>query len=138
MGTIEWTEDLKVGIDLVDDQHKLLIQHLSDFSIALGSGKEAGEILKTLGFLIDYTDFHFSAEVRYMEELGYPGRPHHVKQHEEFTSTLGNLVEDFEEEGITKALADSIDTFLWNWLSNHIKTVDVEFGKFLINDSIAL
>lgn len=138
MGTIEWTEDLSVGIDLVDDQHKMLIQHLSDFSTAIESAKEAGEILKIMGFLLDYTDFHFSAEEKYMEELGYPGKEHHEKQHVEFKNTLNNLVEDFQEEGITKALADSIDTFLWNWLVNHIKTVDVEFGSFLKNDSVAL
>jgi hemerythrin len=32
---------------------------------------------------------------------------------------------------VTESLASAIDTFMINWLINHIKVVDVEFGAFL-------
>ena len=89
------------------------------------------KIMSTLGFMIEYTDFHFSTEEKHMNELNYPGLKYHRKQHNEFKTVLNNLVQDFEEDGATKALADSIDTFLVNWLVTHIKGIDQEFGKFL-------
>lgn len=131
MGQIIWDDSLSVAIDLIDEQHKMLIERLNDLSSAVNTTKGVTEILKTLGFLIDYTDFHFTAEEGFMRKHDYPGLDVHVKQHEIFKGSLQNLVMDFEEEGATEPLSASINTLLVNWLVNHIKVVDVLFGSFL-------
>ena len=131
MARIEWDNSLSVGVDLIDEQHKMLIQKLNDLSKAIEMSQGEIETAKTLGFMVDYTDFHFSAEEELMAEQNYPGLEHQKEQHAEFKSHLKQLVEDFEEEGATKALATSIDTFLINWLIKHIKGVDLKLGEFL-------
>lgn len=131
MGQMAWDNSLSVGIDLVDEQHKMLITRLSDLSEAVELNRGEAQIAKTLDFLVDYTDFHFSTEEKHMTEQDYPGLGHHKEQHDQFKTLLRHLVEDFEEEGATRALATSINVFLVNWLVNHIKGVDIEFGKFL-------
>jgi hemerythrin len=131
MQKITWDNSLSVKIELIDEQHKMLIQRLNEMSEAIEQNRGIEKIMKTLGFMIDYTDFHFSTEEKHMTEQNYPAKAVHHDQHEEFKTVLNNLIEDFEEEGATKALATSIDTFLVNWLINHIKGSDVEFGKFL-------
>ncbi len=94
-------------------------------------GHEEDKIITTLEFMIDYTDFHFSAEEKHMAENDYPGLEEQKKQHQEFKDILNHIVEDFEEEGTTKALATSINVFLLNWLINHIKGSDRKIGEFL-------
>jgi hemerythrin len=131
MTKIEWDDSLSVGINLIDEQHKMLIQRIKDLSDAVESTRGLEKILQTLGFMIDYTDFHFSTEEKYMVQLGYPGFDIHKEQHEEFKSTLNHMVEDFEEDGATVALSTSINTFLINWLIKHIKSIDRKFGEFL-------
>ena len=131
MEIIEWDDSLSVGIDQIDEQHRILIQRLADLSKAVETHQGVPEIMKTLEFMMDYTDYHFSTEERHMAELNYPGQEHHKAQHGEFISSLDRLVEDFEEEGATRAVSVSINTFLVNWLIKHIKEVDVEFGRFL-------
>jgi len=131
MAKIEWNDSLSVGIDLIDEQHKMLIQRLKDLSKAVEMQQGETEISKTLEFMIDYTDFHFSSEEKHMAEQKYPGLDYQQKQHEGFKETLKHIVEDFEEEGPTRALVTSINTFLFNWLINHIKAVDLKFGEFL-------
>jgi len=131
MGKIEWNDSLSVGVDLIDEQHKTLLERLNDLSKAVEMSHGETETGKTLDFMVDYTDFHFSAEERLMTEQGYPGLDHQKKQHEEFRNTLRHMVEDFREEGATRALATSINVFLANWLINHIKGVDLKLGKFL-------
>jgi hemerythrin len=138
MATIEWDDRLSVGVDLIDEQHKMLLKRLSDFSEAVDSRRGSSEIVRTLEFLVDYTDFHFSTEERHMTAINYPGIDRHVAKHEEFKATLKNLGEDFEEEGATTALADSINTLLINWLIKHIEAVDQEFGRYLRERGITI
>ena len=123
MAKIEWDNSLSIGIKLIDEQHKMLIQRLSDLSGAIEMSRGEVETAKTLDFMVDYTDFHFSAEEKHMTEQ--------KQQHAEFKGHLKQLVEDFEEEGPTKALGTSINVFLLNWLIKHIKGVDLKFGEFL-------
>jgi len=71
-----------------------------------------------------------------MTANNYPGLEDHKMKHDDFRKTLGNLEEDFKEEGATPMVADSLDTLLVNWLIKHIRSVDVEFGTFLKNNGI--
>jgi hemerythrin len=133
MKKIEWTDDLSVGVNVIDDQHKQLIQHLNNLSKAVEQHQGPSQIGATLGFLIDYTDFHFSAEEKQMEESNYPGLENQKVLHAQFKKTLADLEQDLREEGATHELAGLIDTLLVNWLIKHICSVDVEFGDFLKN-----
>ncbi len=60
MEKIEWNEDLAVGDEMIDEQHKMLISKLNDLSNALEAHNEGALVLKTLDFLLKYTDFHFN------------------------------------------------------------------------------
>jgi len=131
MKEITWTPDLSVGIELIDQQHKMLIKHLNDLSQSLAAKQGPAKIATTLNFLIDYTNFHFTAEEKHMAVNNYPELENHKKKHEEFKKTLTSLEQDLEEEGATQLLADSIDTLLVKWLFEHIRAIDVAFGKFL-------
>ena len=129
---------MSVGIELVDEQHKMLIQHLNNLIRAVEQHQGPEKISETLGFLIDYTDFHFSAEERHMAANEYHNLDAHKSLHNEFKTTLGNLEADYLEEGPTHELASSIDTLLINWLIKHIQSVDVEFGAFLKDKGIEI
>ena len=131
MSKIEWDESLSIGVDLIDEQHKMLLQRLNDLSKAIEETHGEGGIVQTLDFLIDYTDFHFSDEEKCMDEHDYPGLENQKKQHEEFRVALKHMVEDYEYEGVTRALTTSVNVFLHNWLINHIKGVDHKLGEFL-------
>jgi hemerythrin len=131
MADIVWTSDLSVGVPTIDEQHKALIERLNAVAGAVARRQGETQIQDTLSFLVDYTEFHFGTEVKHMTALAYPGLAEHQARHEEFKAMLATLHEDLAEEGVTKALADSIQTLLLNWLRNHIQTIDRQFGAFL-------
>ena len=131
MAEIEWDNSLSIGVKLIDERHKMLIQRLSDLSRAIEMSQGEVRTVATLDFTVDYTDFHFSTEEKHIMEQNYPGLEYQKQLHAEFKSHLKRLVEDFEEEGPTKALGTSINVFLHNWLIKHIKGVDHKFGEFL-------
>ena len=131
MTKVAWDKSLSIGITLIDEQHKSLIKKLNDVSLAIENGLGQREITKTLEFLSEYAEFHFSAEEKHMKENGFPGLEQQKVAHQEFMDTLSNLEQVFEEEGSTSALSDAINNFLFNWLTNHIQGLDQEFGVFL-------
>jgi hemerythrin len=138
MVKIEWDESLSVGIQLIDEQHKMLIQRLQALVHAIETYQSVNEIVKTLDFLIEYTNFHFSTEEKHMKETHYPGLEDHTTQHEEFQATLNELTVDFEEDGASRALAEAVNTFLMSWLVTHINAVDLQFGTFLTQKGVSL
>ncbi len=138
MVAVKWDESLSVGVELIDEQHRMWIDRINDLSAAIARHDGASKIIKTLDFLIEYTQFHFSTEEKHMVKNHYPGYENHRKFHEDLKVTLGHLEEDFVEEGVNQALAESINVFLVNWLVNHIKAMDVEFGKFLNEQGIEM
>ncbi len=131
MTKIEWDDSLSVGINLIDEQHKMLIDRISDLSKAVDAQQGIQEILKTIDFMLEYTNFHFSTEEKHMSRLKYPAMNDHLQQHDEFKNMVNTMIEDWKEDGATKTLSNSINTYLINWLYNHIKKTDVEFGQFL-------
>ncbi len=131
MSDIAWDDSLSVGVDLIDEQHKMLIDKLKDLSDDFKQGHEQNKILKTLGFMIDYTDFHFTAEEKVMAENDYPELEDQQQQHAEFKTTLDNILLDLKEDGPTDELAKSINVFLLNWLVGHIQGSDQKLGAYL-------
>ena len=138
MEKIRWEDDLSIGIEVIDNQHKKWIEHYNDIVESLTSQQNRTQISKTLGFLIDYTEGHFSSEEKYMSANRYPGLPEHKTKHDELRATLAALVREFEEEGATTQLSKAVDTFLGNWLIKHIHEVDMKFGAFVRENAITL
>jgi hemerythrin len=138
MKNIQWQNSLSVGIEPIDTQHKQWIEYFNDTAEAFASQSNRTQTSKTLGFLIDYTETHFSTEEKYMSTNNYPAFREHKAKHDELRSTLANLVRDYEDEGITSKLTEAMDTFLGNWLVQHIREVDMKFGAFIKSNNIKI
>ena len=131
MVRIEWNDGLATGIELVDKQHKMLLEKLNDISEAIENQMGVDVIIKTLDFMVDYTDFHFTDEEKHMTEHKYPRIEYHKKMHREFVDTLNKMITEFKEDGATERLAESVNIYLFNWLVTHIKGVDGAYGRYL-------
>ncbi len=138
MKKLEWQDDLSVGIELIDGQHKQWIEHFNRAAEAVAAHQGAMHITKTLGFLVEYTEAHFSTEERHMAASHYAGVDEHKAKHDELKAIMADLVQDFEEEGVNHKLANAVDAFLGNWLVKHIQDVDMKFGAFVKTEGILL
>jgi hemerythrin len=137
MKKTQWNDSLSIGIEQIDKQHKEWMEYFNNASAAIEAKQSQTQISKTLGFLMDYTETHFSTEEKYMTELSYTGLQEHKARHDELRSALNNLVKDFEEEGATSKLADAIDSFLGNYLVRHIQEIDKKFAAFANKNKLA-
>jgi len=131
MAKFAWDNSLSVGVAAIDNQHQMWIRRLGDIAEAIETFQGPQRVGEALGFLIDYTDFHFATEENAMDATQYPDMANHKARHAELRTTLAQLEDEFQEDGATHILADSVNTLIFNWLTNHIREVDVQFGAFL-------
>lgn len=130
--TITFDDNLITKNELIDSQHKELIERIRQFVESCEQGGGKVKAIQMLDYLTDYTDFHFSAEEKLQEEAGYPGLAEHRKKHEEFRQTLKELDEFLEEsEGPTDAFVAQVEENVVKWLFSHIKTFDRSVAEFL-------
>ncbi len=128
---IRWNSSFSVGVEQIDEQHKQLVEHVNQLTRAITKGKAHQELSHHLKFLIDYTHFHFSTEEAFMVKYHYPGLISHREEHEFFKRELAKTLLQIKEHGVTTETLYKIQWGLVNWVVEHIKGKDVEFGEFL-------
>lgn len=125
----EWSARYSVKVNAMDAQHKRLFEIINELYTAVrsGHGKDvAGGVLR---HLIDYTVQHFAAEEKLMEQNGYPSLAAHRAEHRALTDKVLAFKKDFD--GGAVGITPELMSFLQNWLTNHIQTVDQKYGDFL-------
>ena len=94
----EFDETLVTGNEMIDDQHKELIGRINQLLESCEDGQGKVKAVKMLDYLMENTDFHFSAEEKLQEEINYPGIQEHKAKHEEFKQAVEELQEMLQEE----------------------------------------
>jgi hemerythrin len=128
---VEWDDRYSVGIVLLDGQHKKLIRLTNElYQGCLAGNREARVFfLKTIRGVLDYTKFHFSAEEKLMENVGYPRYAEHKKQHEDFVMQMINDVKSFQEG--RKFVPNNFVRYLKDWVLSHIAIMDSLYARYI-------
>ncbi len=128
---MKWSDDLKIGVPEIDEQHKALIQAVNDLFDACSKGLGRKKIGETLEFLKNYVVTHFRYEEALQKRVGYPGYEEHRKIHTAFVSDVQKYADQFEKEGPTISFVASFNAFVSNWLLFHISREDKKIGEHI-------
>ncbi|WP_444917229.1 bacteriohemerythrin [Microbulbifer sp. JMSA003] len=122
-----WDASLSVGINLIDEQHRRIVDYINELDLAhIENDKE--RISKVLIGLADYTSTHFDFEEDLMERSGYPLSDTHKKVHRSFVAQIDSYVEQHENgKDITRRLMSDLKI----WLTNHIKNDDKDYSPYV-------
>lgn len=126
-----WKDSLKIGVTLIDSEHKELCDRIDNLFAACGKGKGKDEILKTVEFLESYTIKHFSDEEKLQRSSTYPKIKEHKEMHEFFKAKIAELKKDIQQNGASVAVVSKTNYFLMDWLLNHIQKVDTELANYI-------
>ena len=120
MEIIQWSPTLETGIDVIDQQHKRIVDYINALRIAQVKG-DRGAVAKTIDDVIDYTQSHFGFEEALMEDAGYPLLNAHKRVHELFIRRVAVLHQRFKSG---EDIAQDLHNVLARWLITHIQTED--------------
>jgi hemerythrin len=129
--TVDFTDDMKIGIERIDKQHEELTLFLNQSYELIRTIPCKDVINAKLEFLASYAVFHFQDEERLQVESNYPDYEKHRAEHETFKKefqlirvlcTQGNMTGDELASLLTQKVLD--------WVYTHIKGEDIEFGRY--------
>ncbi len=128
---VVWTPVLSVGVENIDEQHKIWFNKADELFEA-GKQKKAKEYINTMiDFLDEYTKMHFRDEEAYMAQIRYPEIDAQKKAHASFINDLAKLKSDYNEGGGNILVILNANKMVINWLTNHIKSMDKKIGDYV-------
>jgi hemerythrin len=133
MFTYSWDESLETGHELIDNQHKQLVNALNNLLEACRSGQGKEKVLVTMQFLTSYTVKHFNDEEKLQKKYDYPQYAEHKRRHEEFKVTARHLAERLLRETPSEEMANTVSSVVGGWLLYHIKGDDLRMATFVKN-----
>ena len=131
---MEWTEDLSVGVEEIDSQHKELFRRIHNLVEAIKKGECKFVIDGVIQFLEEYAAHHFSEEEGLMVRNGYPEYLGHKAQHALYLKSLADLKELAAQpraQGSSYELSVTTSQVVVDWIVAHIARVDKKLGEFL-------
>ena len=126
-----WTEELSVGVDVIDKQHKELFSTADALLTAVERDEGHGEVTKMVAFLEEYVETHFQTEEMYMKRHNYPDYPTHKIEHTTFINDFYDLRQELDNDGVTPELTVRLADRVSEWLVSHIGRMDKALGAFL-------
>ena len=127
---VEWSDALSVGIEEIDEQHRVLVGLVNRMHEAIHQRHGSDAVIGILAELADYTRIHFAVEESLMRILNYPGYEEHKAVHEELLQHVIELQEKVES-GKT-AIGFELMHFLKTWLTKHIMDEDMNYSSFFL------
>ena len=133
MAILNWNNQLVLGIESVDKQHKHLIDLTNQLDEAVTVGADRDTIIKIVNGLIDYTVYHFQHEEQLMSAAKFNPTMYaiHEAEHKEFVAKM--IVVQREVRTDIGVLSDDLMDYLVNWLCHHILNTDKQMALSLIN-----
>ena len=127
----DWTEDLSLDIDVIDLQHKAIVQQLNRLADALENDRNKDELRNLVNSLEDSIFKHFAEEERLMKQFNYPGFLEHREIHADFVRELASLRSQILIADITPALLQFFAGGVESWISEHILGLDKAMAEFI-------
>lgn len=128
---VEWNEKLSVGIEEIDEQHKVLVKLVNDLYAAIVQKHEAEVIDNIIAELVQYTVVHFAVEESLMRIFDYPQYEEHKKHHQSLTRQVLDIQHKVKNREATVSM--DLLNFLRSWLTNHIMIEDKHYSPYFLD-----
>jgi hemerythrin len=127
---IDWSANYSVKVDAMDEQHKKLIALINELHEAMKNGQGKEVTSRVLTNLVKYTQTHFTAEEKLLEQYNYPKLGEQKQAHKGFVVKI----QETEKKAATSTIGVNSDLlkFLKDWLINHIERSDKQYGEHIM------
>lgn len=122
---MEWKDEYKLGIPIIDEQHKKLFE----ISENLTYMHDINELKEIFLFLDEYLNFHFKTEEKLMEKYNYPHLEEHKKIHDELKEKIEGYIELYFMGNFS--VLDDLEELIIQWIETHILGEDKKYHSYI-------
>jgi len=123
-----WSDNLGVGIREIDDEHKAILNMLSEIEAAIARKDDWHSVHLVLAHLEDLARIHFRIEEALMGIHDYPHLQEHQHEHYEHAAALANV----RESCLKEALFPDMIASLGEWWLKHIADRDADYAAHFL------
>lgn len=132
--SIAWRDAMSVGDEVIDQDHRHLVDLLNEFEKAIGETIDHKKIARVLLGLVEYTGEHFIREEELQRRIRYPFHDSHRRSHRDVLVKLTDNMRAYtatpdgpERDRMVVDLA----RFLKEWLVDHILQSDLRMRPYV-------
>jgi len=127
---IKWNEGLNLGVKILDDDHKKILDIINELTLAISNDIKQVEVDEIFDKLQNYTQSHFKREETLFKNRIDPKLKEHMEQHQNFVKEIPKLKEKLLSLN-NKAKVQEVSFFLTDWLFQHIIEEDSKVLYFI-------
>lgn len=134
MELVSWTVDYSVDIELIDEQHQDLVQHINHlYKLAKQKVPDTLQISDALFELLEHVMNHFIAEEELFQRLNFPDFDEFLAHNNGFKAWAQTLI---QELGTNTTLSEASFEHLRLWINEHILFKQKSYAEFLRSHGI--
>lgn len=127
---LQWRDEYKTNIDVIDAHHQKLLQLTSQLISALENKESTDTLVDLAESLSDYTKFHFEKEEEIFCAAHYSEAENHKLKHQKLRKQVGNLQIQLSSP-LDEAQHEAVIRFLKRWILLHILLEDRKYAAFI-------
>lgn len=126
---VTWDSRMSVGVDELDEQHKVLLDLTNQLHRGMANGLRREVLKEVLLSLSGYAELHFEREECLMRMHGYPDLEEHALEHQKMRAEVAAWLERVSQAESVDG--DELTTFLDHWLTGHIRGADQRYAPHM-------
>lgn len=126
----EFTKNLETGHEIIDSEHKMIIQHANEILSAIEEGLSDKKVLEAINTFAKYINTHFPHEEALQEKFFYPNIRFHKLWHQSYTKEIDLTCNRILTEGISNVTIAELKRRI-ETLIQHILLEDSRVAKHI-------
>ncbi len=126
---ILWRNEMSVGNDLIDQDHRYLLCLFNSIELVLSDKGLLDQLPFYFDQLFEYTQFHFEREEKIQLKSGYAGYYEHKQKHQKIIQRLGEVNEELKSGKAD--LKQDLLALVREWIVDHLIKTDKEMSQHL-------
>ena len=131
MAFASWNEELSVGVEALDADHRQLFAMVNGLFDAIEGGTGNDLLAALFDALVDYTRDHFAREEALMAARHFPGLAAHRAEHIQLAESVHQLRQRFLA-GAAEAVGHELLVLFKTWLTSHIRVSDRAYKPYVM------
>ena len=127
----KWTNSMAIGIEIIDSQHKQLINLTNElYRACIQGGDELDTVFKvTMVHMVDYVRFHFGFEQEMLQRVKFPNYSEHKGEHDKFVKEVLAETKNYNEGKVF--VPNKFVRYLKDWIISHIAYTDKVYAAYI-------
>jgi hemerythrin len=131
MKKILWDKSFSVGVEVLDQQHKQIVEIINRLIDEPKEGFGPDEVARILDDLAKFVHYHFQTEEQLLADHGYEDLRTQQAEHKEFRVELADLCMGSMKNHTIVPINALL--YLKEWWVDHILVKDMKYRPFLMN-----